>query len=83
MDDEAGAVLVAKATNNVRLTAEADRMAEIASGYAGESKSQYVSRVVIEAARRDIARGHEALSRELAVDAEAPPPPKPPHKKGR
>jgi hypothetical protein len=82
MHDGAGAIFVAKATQNVRLTPEADRIAEIASGYSGESKSQYVSRVVIEAGRRDIERGHETWERERQADA-GPPPPKSPPKKGR
>ena len=70
----AGVLLVAKKTANVRLTPEADRLAEIASGYTGESKAEYISRVISEAAVRDIERGHAALSRELKVPE---PPTKP------
>ena len=76
MIDDAGAVLVAKKTANVRLTTESDRLAEIASGYTGESKAEYVSRVVAEAARRDISKGHAELEIELN------PPPKPRRPKG-
>jgi hypothetical protein len=76
VDGGAGAVLVAKKTANVRLSAESDRLAEIASGYTGESKAEYVSRVVAEAARRDIAKGHAELERELNA------PPKPQRPKG-
>jgi hypothetical protein len=73
-----GVVLVARKTANVRLTAESDRLAEIASGYTGESKADYVSRVVAEAARRDIARGHAEFERELnPPGTPGPPPPKP------
>jgi hypothetical protein len=60
-----GVTLVTKKTANVRLSTEADRLAEIASGYTGESKAEYVSRVVAEAARRDITEGHVKLAREL------------------
>jgi hypothetical protein len=72
VDGGAGAVLVAKKTANVRLTAESDRLAEIASGYTGESKAEYVSRVVAEAARRDIAKGHAELERELNATPRPP-----------
>jgi hypothetical protein len=82
--DDAGVSLVAKKTANVRLTAESDRLAEIASGYTGESKAEYVSRVVAESARRDIAKGHAELGAELGLpeDPSPAPPPKSRPKRG-
>ena len=40
---------------NVRISPEADRLARIAAGYAGQSKSAFASRAVIEVAEREIA----------------------------
>jgi uncharacterized protein (DUF1778 family) len=87
MYGEAGAVLVAK-TANVRISPEADHLVGIAARYTGESKAEFVSRVVIEAAQQAIARGHAELERKLVgrkleADAGPAPTPKPPPKKGR
>ena len=42
-------------TTPMRVSIEAKRQAKIAAGFHGESAVQYVSRVVLEAAARDIA----------------------------
>lgn len=57
----AGTLGMAKApkTTPVRLTEEAVRWARIASGYTGESMTEYVSRLVAEHAKRDAERLHK------------------------
>lgn len=51
-------------TTPVRLTAEAIRWAHIASGYTGESMSEYVSRIVAERGKEDADRLHaEAMAK--------------------
>jgi hypothetical protein len=53
----------AQKTTPVRLTDEAIKWARIASGYTGESMAEYVSRLVVEHAKRDAERLHaEATS---------------------
>jgi hypothetical protein len=59
-------------TTPVRLTDEAIRWSRIASGYTGESMSEYVSRVVTEKAREDADRLH--------AEATRPPAKRPPGK---
>ena len=56
---------------NVRLTAEAHRLAEIARGYTGETLGEYISRVVCEHAQADIERLHAELAVELKRKADA------------
>lgn len=51
-------------TTPVRLTADAIKWARIASGYTGESMAEYVSRIVAEHARADIARLHALATSE-------------------
>jgi hypothetical protein len=53
----------------VRLTSEALRLAKIAAAFQGETIGAYCSRVVIETARGDIARGAERIS-EAPAEAE-------------
>ncbi len=65
MDDDGGVALMARPkkpkTRPVRLTEEAIRWAHIASGYTGESMSDYVSRMIEEHARQDADRLHAAI----------------------
>lgn len=49
---------MAQKTTPVRLTDEAIKWARIASGYTGESMSEYVSKVVVERGREDAERLH-------------------------
>jgi hypothetical protein len=56
-------VVKAQKTTPVRLSDEAIKWARIASGYTGESMTEYVSRIVAERGRADTERLHsEALS---------------------
>lgn len=48
----------AQKTTPVRLTDEAIKWARIASGYTGESMTEYVSRVVAEYGKKDAERLH-------------------------
>ena len=48
-------------TRPVRLTDEAIRWAEIASGYTGESLAEYVSRTLAEVGQKDVERLHTQL----------------------
>lgn len=53
----------ARKNTPVRIDEEALRWARIASGYTGESMSEYISRIVAERARQDAERLHiEATS---------------------
>jgi hypothetical protein len=61
-----------KKTTPVRLTDEAIRWARIASGYTGESMTEYVSRIVEERGKEDVDRLHGEIKSE----------PKPPKKGG-
>jgi hypothetical protein len=65
---------MADKTRPVRLTDEAIKWARIASGYTGESMSEYVCRIVVERAREDAERLHAELHRQ--------PPHKPDRPKG-
>ena len=67
---------------NVRLTAEAHRLAEIARGYTRETLGEYISRVVCEHAQADIERLHAELTSELKRKAEAAENPPRPRRKG-
>jgi hypothetical protein len=54
----------AQKTTPVRLTDEAIRWARIASGYTGESMTEYVSRITAERGKQDADRLHEATKGE-------------------
>lgn len=56
----------AQKTTPVRLTEEAIRWARIASGYTGESMSEYVSRIIAERGREDADRLHTEATGEAA-----------------
>jgi prophage antirepressor-like protein len=62
-DDQGGAMRPKKApkTSPVRLTEEAVRWARIASGYTGESMTEYVSRIAVERGRQDSDQYHDKL----------------------
>lgn len=45
-------------TAMIRMTDDASQWARIASGYTGESMTEYVSRVISERARQDVERLH-------------------------
>jgi hypothetical protein len=49
----------AQKTTPVRLSDEAIKWARIASGYTGESMTEYVSRIVAQRGREDAERLHE------------------------
>jgi hypothetical protein len=49
--------------NPIRLKNDAIRWARIACAYTGESITEYMSRVVIEQARKDIETGHARMHR--------------------
>jgi hypothetical protein len=66
------ALEVAQKTSPVRLSAEAIRLAKIASGYTGESMADYVSRTIEERAAEDIERLHA----EMKAAAKKEPKPK-------
>jgi len=55
----------AQKTTPVRLTDEAIRWARIASGYTGESMSEYVSRTIEEHGRADVERLHAEAALEI------------------
>jgi len=50
-------------TRPIRVTEEAIRWARIASGYTGESMSEYVCRVVIERGKQDADELHAVVSK--------------------
>ena len=52
----------AQKTTPVRLTDEAVKWGRIASGYTGESMSEYVSRIVVERGKEDAERLHAAAT---------------------
>jgi hypothetical protein len=52
----------AQKTTPVRLTEEAVKWARIASGYTGESMTEYVSRIVEERGKQDAEKLHSALT---------------------
>jgi hypothetical protein len=54
----------AQKTTPVRLTDEAIKWARIASGYTGESMSEYVSRIVAERGKADADRLHAEMASE-------------------
>ena len=62
---------VAAKTSPVRLTDEAHEAARIASGFTGESLTEYVSRLVVEKANQDIDR--YVAEREAAKRSQPPP----------
>jgi hypothetical protein len=51
----------AEKNSPVRLTAEAQQWAKIASGYTGESMSEYISRVIVERGKEDAERLHKQM----------------------
>lgn len=51
-------------TTPVRLTDEAIKWARIASGYTGESMSEYLSRIAVERGREDADRLHAEVKSE-------------------
>jgi len=55
----------AQKTTPVRLTDESIRWARIASGYTGESVSEYVSRIIEEQGRADVERLHAETALEI------------------
>jgi hypothetical protein len=59
-------------TSPVRLTEEALKWARIASGYTGESMSEYVSRITIERGKQDADRLHAEVSGEGKRKAKGP-----------
>lgn len=68
-DASAGTVEMAKKapkTTPVRLTDEAIRWCRIASGYTGESMSEYLSRIAVERGREDADRLHAQVKGEKA-----------------
>lgn len=64
-------------TAPVRLTEDAVRWARIASGYTGESMSEYVSRIVAEIGQRDADRLHDEAKSEARPTAGPEPRRKP------
>jgi uncharacterized protein (DUF1778 family) len=58
----ADVLIMPEKTRPVRLTQDAMDLARIAASYRRETMSDYVCRVVIEAARRDIEQGHANLT---------------------
>lgn len=64
-------------TAPVRLTEDAVRWARIASGYTGESMSEYVSRIVAEVGQRDADRLHDEAKSEARPAAGPEPRRKP------
>lgn len=59
----------AQKTTPVRLTDEAIKWARIASGYTGESMSEYVSRTVVERGKEDAERLHVEATGEKPAKA--------------
>jgi hypothetical protein len=63
----------AQKSSPVRLTEEAIKWARIASGYTGESMTEYVSRIVAEHAQGDVERLHaDTVARQMSLAKKAP-----------
>ena len=54
----AGTAVMAEKTRTIRISPEALRVAQIASGYTGESVADYICRILIERGNEDIERLH-------------------------